>query len=388
LRHALEWMTNKSVSSPGRPFYTEDIFCPGFREQKTEDRGWKNHPGFSAFEKRASMPKERIMTAIFLLAGFLLALFYLPQFYWAGLMAIVAAVAAGEWGVLAGLGKWGCFAFGGMALLICLGAMLCFPESVALPNETLKILRLPFPGDTDRLLALIGFRVHLIDALWPGIALYFLTAGFWLLSALFWLWQRQDVRRLVSPYWLWRRLPAVGQVWCDRGNMLFLGLLLILATWFAAVQLRAFHPLVLLIPLGIAWVSDTFAHFTGQKFGEKKLCPAISHGKTWASVSGGLAGVLLYGAGVMMIIDANEAISRVMKPGWLILVVFFFLAVGGMMGDLFESLLKQRAGVKNSGNLLPRQGGVLDHIGSLLAILPCFAFSFMLWVLYAPIPRK
>jgi phosphatidate cytidylyltransferase len=272
------------------------------------------------------MLKQRILTAVALFIGLFAALFYLPPPYWAALMALVAAIAAWEWGGLAGLKTPGRLVFGAFQLLLCLGMMVFF-ESCCTAGF----------GDFHSWL--------------PGAA----TAAF------FWC--------LIVPFWLIRRWSLNQSAW-GRALLLFLGLGLILATWMAFIGLRALHPGLLLWTLGIAWVSDISAYFSGRKFGGKKLAPHISPGKTWAGVYGALAGVLFYGLlslGLVVMFDATL--------WWLVVLLLplLLLTILGILGDLFESLLKRQAGIKDSGNLLPGHGGVLDRIDSLMAVLPCAA---------------
>jgi phosphatidate cytidylyltransferase len=283
------------------------------------------------------MLKQRIITAIVLFAGFLAALFYLPPLYWAGLMALVAAVAAWEWGGLAGLKQRGRLVFGGGMLLLCLVWSIYHSLAVVDSWQYMNILRL------------LEFPV-------------------WLAPMVFWC--------LVVPFWLWRRWRLNLAMWWSKGILLLLGACLILATWVAFVGLRGRDPQALLMVLGIAWVSDISAYFVGRKFGGKKLAPEISPGKTWAGVWGALAGVGIY---AMVLLLARFAITDLPK-GYPLLVFFsvtlgsIFLAILGIMGDLFESLLKRQAGIKDSSNILPGHGGVLDRMDSLIAILPCFSF--------------
>jgi len=108
----------------------------------------------------------------------------------------------------------------------------------------------------------------------------------------------------------------------------------------------------------VTWATDIFAYFAGRAIGGPKLAPGISPNKTWAGLAGGVAGAALF--------------------GWLLASWFemepFFLWMGGPMavaaqaGDLFESWLKRRAGIKDSGSLLPGHGGVLDRLDGLLAV--------------------
>jgi phosphatidate cytidylyltransferase len=299
------------------------------------------------------MLKTRILTAILLLAVFLPALFWLPEPYWALLMALVAAVAAWEWGGLAGFARTG--------RLIFAGAMLCF--LVFLEIQYLIEHFLGFPKEQ-------GAQFHIYAS-----ALACVTALF------FWC--------LIVPFWLWRHW-CLGASLRGRCILLFLGFILILATWAACIFLRDGHPGILLWILGIVWVSDISAYFAGRKFGGEKLAPVISPGKTWAGVYGALGGVAVYGVMTKLAMffpppaltlftatsSIGVAIPRMTQLDFL-LPFLLFLVVLGILGDLFESLLKRQAGIKDSGKLLPGHGGMLDRIDSLMAVLPCSALIIL-----------
>jgi phosphatidate cytidylyltransferase len=320
------------------------------------------------------MLKQRIFTALLLFAGLMAALFLLPALYWGMLMAVVSAIAAWEWGALAGLKQRGRLVFGGGVLLACLGIGVFQHFNC---TETLREIFAPLDlshGDIRGGELLYSYTVKTCVNPFPevvGNLLFLLTGLFWCLLVPFWLWRR------------WRPQQAgVG-----KGLLLLLGACLILATWFAFVKLRGVHPLWLLMALGIAWVSDISAYFVGRKFGGKKLAPNISPGKTWAGVWGALAGVTLYEiivvSALWKIVGADVSaitgdISAELVFCWL--PVFLFLAVLGIMGDLFESLLKRQVDIKDSSHILPGHGGVLDRIDSLLAILPCFALLPLLFI--------
>jgi phosphatidate cytidylyltransferase len=124
------------------------------------------------------------------------------------------------------------------------------------------------------------------------------------------------------------------------------------------------------------WVADIAAYFAGRAFGRRKLAPAISPGKTWEGVYGALAAVVLY---ALALVPLARAAGYPREPtalaiaAWIVLALALTaLAVGG---DLFESLLKRLAGVKDSGTLLPGHGGILDRIDALLAALPLAALA-------------
>ena len=136
--------------------------------------------------------------------------------------------------------------------------------------------------------------------------------------------------------------------------------------WCAAVWLRVEHGAgVALGALAVVWAADSGAYFAGKRFGKRRLAPAISPGKTVAGLVGGLAAALTVAA--LLAWAADAAHTR----WWL--VAALAAALFSVVGDLYESSLKRRAGVKDSGGLLPGHGGILDRIDGLVAALPPFA---------------
>jgi phosphatidate cytidylyltransferase len=132
--------------------------------------------------------------------------------------------------------------------------------------------------------------------------------------------------------------------------------------------------------LVLVWVADIFAYFAGRAFGlkftKRKLAPAISPGKSWEGVWGGMVGVVVLGvAWVLADAAAGASVpslySRLAAIGWpVLLIAVLFLAAMSVVGDLVESLIKRAAGVKDSSQLLPGHGGVLDRVDALLPTLP------------------
>ncbi|WP_255990393.1 phosphatidate cytidylyltransferase [Chitinolyticbacter albus] len=264
------------------------------------------------------MLKTRILTAIALLPLVLAALFWLPHSGWVLFCALVCGLAAWEWSRL-------CALKGAATLLL---PLLVVAAIVALA-----------PG-----------RIPVYDAPWWPLVL----AG-----ALFWL--------LVAPAWLRWRWPLAQTL--ARG--LPIGLLLLLAAGLALVALRgAVGPLGVLAVFAIAWVADTAAYFAGKAFGRHKLAPAISPGKTWEGVAGAALGVSIYA--LVLAHLAGRSWWAMLLAGWLLLAV-------SIIGDLIESLFKRQAGLKDSSNLLPGHGGVLDRIDSLIALLP-LALPVIYWL--------
>ncbi len=147
----------------------------------------------------------------------------------------------------------------------------------------------------------------------------------------------------------------------------------ILSSFLCVLLLYNRSALLLLSVLVIAWLADIGAYFAGRAFGKHKLAPAISPGKTWEGVIGGVAAVILVGMASMTFSTASDNISLKMfeKYGWGGMIGGLVLLVAmSIVGDLLESKLKRRVGFKDSSNLLPGHGGVLDRIDSLIPMLP------------------
>ena len=153
---------------------------------------------------------------------------------------------------------------------------------------------------------------------------------------------------------------------------LLAGVVVLFPTWLALVQLRVAGPGVLLALLAVVWMADVAAYFSGKAFGRHKLAPSISPGKTWEGAIGAGVGVALYGLAVR----AGVAYEPVAVHFW-ILGLLTVTAIS-IVGDLFESMLKRQAGIKDSSNVLPGHGGVLDRIDSLTSTLPVVT---LLWLL-------
>lgn len=146
----------------------------------------------------------------------------------------------------------------------------------------------------------------------------------------------------------------------------------------AIVALYAYSPLYLLSVLTIVWCADIFAYFSGKAFGRRKLAPSISPGKSWEGAIGGGIAVLVLAT--LAVVLAGEQLAGTFpirvhaSLGWAATyVVLILIVAASIVGDLFESQLKRRAGMKDSSNLLPGHGGVLDRIDALVPVLPLAA---------------
>jgi phosphatidate cytidylyltransferase len=135
-------------------------------------------------------------------------------------------------------------------------------------------------------------------------------------------------------------LPALAMLWIrDRGGDQGLSLLL----WVFIVT----------------WATDIGAYFVGRRFGKRKLAPSISPGKTVEGLWGGVAAAALFGAA--------WAYATGLNPALILLAPIF--AVAAQAGDLFESKMKRRAEVKDSGDWLPGHGGILDRLDGLVPVV-------------------
>lgn len=153
-----------------------------------------------------------------------------------------------------------------------------------------------------------------------------------------------------------------------------LGFLVLVPAWAALVALHGYGedgPALLLFAMSLTWVADTGAYFAGRQWGRVKLAPLISPGKTREGVYGALAGVALW-SGLLAWLRPETGAP------YLIVLFCLLICVISVVGDLFESLLKRQAGIKDSGNILPGHGGVLDRIDSLTAVAPVFIFGLLL----------
>jgi phosphatidate cytidylyltransferase len=169
--------------------------------------------------------------------------------------------------------------------------------------------------------------------------------------------------------------PDAMSVRMPRGVSTALALLMMSAAWVALVHFLLEGVVVLLSVLVIVWLADTAAYFAGRAFGKRKLAPHISPGKTWAGVGGAVVAVI--GVAVIARLVApdagllsNRLLATLGVVGAALLGAIVLLSI---VGDLFESLLKRQAGVKDSSHLLPGHGGFYDRVDALLPTLPLAA---------------
>jgi len=177
---------------------------------------------------------------------------------------------------------------------------------------------------------------------------------------------------LFALLWLNRYDFAAKDNAVSRAIKLLAGSLAAIPAWAALCWLHASQPYGpgwALFAVAIAWAADTGAYFVGVRFGKRKLAPRISPGKSWEGLYGGLATALL----LAVVCLPWFHLGWQMLPRLLLLTLV--TALFSVAGDLFESLLKRHAGAKDSSDLIPGHGGLLDRLDSLLAALPVFVIG-------------
>ncbi len=178
-------------------------------------------------------------------------------------------------------------------------------------------------------------------------------------GAMFWLG---------ATYQLFRPQAASG-LGSSRRLLLLSGVFVLVPAWSALAGLhQGFRgPTMVMILISLIWIADIGAYFVGRKWGKRKLAPTISPGKTVEGLLGGLTGVIVYASMI------GHWVLGYSGWTWLLWVVLVLMtALFSVSGDLFESRLKRRVNVKDSGTILPGHGGVLDRIDSISAAAPVF----------------
>lgn len=199
---------------------------------------------------------------------------------------------------------------------------------------------------------LLAIGSILLPVLWPYI---------WAVAVVIWLNTAVWVKKYPSfTDWYVRPLVILGAV------LLISAVVAIYAIWLSS-------PWWLMYVFALVWGADSGAYFVGRLFGKHKLAPNVSPAKSIEGLVGGLlttAIIVLLVAFVQLDLNTNA------------LIVFIGLSLltvlASVQGDLFESMVKRKAGIKDSGTILPGHGGVLDRIDSILAAAPVFALGMWL----------
>ncbi len=260
---------------------------------------------------------QRIITAIVLLSALLLIVFFTNALIFSLVLTLVTLMGAWEWSRLADIRSiFGrslyCFAF----LIICALVYISLDDSILLVL-TISVL-------------------------------------FWLLAFF-----------LICTY------PRYNNYWKKLSILSLMGFLVLIPCWIVMLHLRtqddfAFNFLSLIVLVAAA---DVGAYFSGRKFGKNKLAVLVSPNKTWEGVLGGLAASFLI-AIIIFVLKSflqDEPIS-----GFLLVILPLLVSSFSVVGDLFESMLKRVKGLKDSGNILPGHGGILDRIDGIVSTAPIY----------------
>jgi len=260
--------------------------------------------------------QKRVATAAVLIPTVLYLIFFLenPDFKIA--MSVMLILASWEWSRLIGLRE--------------------------IPAQAVYIL----------LALLLAFIVQFL----PSVLIYLVAAAWWLFAVY-----------LVATY------PESEAIWDDKLILkAFIGYAILIPTWLGVVELQLQSPWLMMFVFVLVWAADIGAYFFGRKFGKNKLAPKVSPGKSVEGLLGGLAVSLLIGLLLKNLVGLNE-LSIVQA-----LIIFSIVVLFSVLGDLSESLFKRSSGVKDSSQLLPGHGGILDRIDSLTAAVPIyFASTFL-----------
>jgi phosphatidate cytidylyltransferase len=257
------------------------------------------------------MLKTRVITASILVAGFIPALFLLPNIYWALTTLFISLLALYEWASMIKL------------------------------NPTQRNTYLAIATITGLMIVLLIEKIGFHVFFYYSLLIFAVTALFWILIVPIWL----KTRYVISNKWV---MAAVG-------------LALIAPLWLALICAKSADPWLLLALLATIWIADSAAYFAGKNFGKHKLAPNISPGKTWEGVWGALLGATLFAAILWFGFDFYNAT---------LFLLLWIVTIFGVMGDLFESMMKRQANIKDSGDLLPGHGGILDRIDGIIPSLP------------------
>jgi len=190
-----------------------------------------------------------------------------------------------------------------------------------------------------------------------------------------------------SIWWLFSSFLAItypkSRVWWENSKILrhLFGILTLVPFYWSVVFLRAegvaddvFHgPKLVLFVCLIVWAADSGAYFAGKSFGKRKMAPAVSPNKTIEGLIGGIVAVTVVGW------FFADWFSIQFTSVFVMLVTIFATVVISVLGDLVESMFKRVSGIKDSSNIIPGHGGILDRVDSLTAAFPVFALLYFLF---------
>lgn len=285
------------------------------------------------------MLKQRVLSAIVMLAVAIVALFWLPPLPFT--LALAAIVVLGMW-------EWAQF--------------VGFKRPIAraiVAFVTFGVLIFPIMASSDYIQA----TRFLTDETTP---LLFLGVIWWLIAVIL------VVSYPKSADW-WSKSVAAKFIFGFSTLIPFL--IGVLALRFNNYHFDAYQGTYLLLYVFLlVWGADTGAYFVGRALGKHKLAPKVSPGKSWEGAMGGVitSGII---AVIFLNLAPNNVFGRELDTVPFILLSTITVAIS-IFGDLTESMFKRQAGIKDSSNLIPGHGGILDRIDSLTAAVPVFAVGF------------
>ena len=261
--------------------------------------------------------------------------------------------------------------------------------AIMVPLVVYGVLRLPTPVFSLLLAVILLLAVwewsHLIPVASILLRVIYTTA----IAALLWLLWQAGLTLSIYPlllvafvWWLcalfWMSRPQLcsANTPLNASLKMLAGVLVIVPAWAALATLHASGesgPTLTLMLLVVVWCADSGAYFAGKQWGKTRLAPAISPGKTWEGVYGGLLSSLVFAA------VAGGLYSHSFKWTLMFMLVTGITVMFSVTGDLLESLMKRHSGIKDSGNIIPGHGGIFDRIDGLVAAAPMFLISF-LWL--------
>ncbi len=270
------------------------------------------------------MLKTRVLTALILAPIAIIGIFFLPPLGFAIFTGVAITLGAWEWANMAGLSN--------------------------------GVFRMAYA-------TLVAVTLAVVYGM-PTLPLLWLALIWWVIGL-----------QMIRVY------PQATALWSSPVARAIMGLLVLVPAWVGLNHLRTgtlqfgeqeSGLLAILYLFFVVWVADIGAYFAGKAFGTTKLAPRVSPGKSWAGVWGGMAAVALLAVATGLL--AGVGFADIL----LLLIASVVVAAFSVVGDLLESMLKRFRGIKDSSQLLPGHGGIMDRIDSLTAAIPVFALIITL----------
>ncbi len=269
------------------------------------------------------MLKQRILTALVLAPIMIGGIFYLPLGLFKLFIAAIVTLGAWEWANLSGV--------------------------------KMQVGRVAYAGIVAGLIWLIEFEglVQEIDVLYVALV-------WWIIAFI-----------LVAAH------PKLKALWSTPVVRMLMGLAILIPMWVGFVQIKSYaiNDYLIMYVMLVVWGADVGAYFAGRTFGKHKLAATVSPGKTWEGVYGGLATTFIIALGGGYLLEKEAGLSLDLSQWALLIGVTLAITFVSVVGDLIESMVKRHRGIKDSSNLLPGHGGIMDRIDSMTAALPVFALA-------------